>query len=62
MVIVEDIQCEKIRKAIFETLPYMKSKSRQKEIRKDAMNINYSIALSDILEYVNDVIEKEAQK
>jgi len=59
--LIEEIQCKKLKHTIFSNLPYVKSKSIRKKIEKDAMKINYSIALCDVIDTIDEIIESQGK-
>ena len=59
---VEIIQCNKIKKNIYKALAYLDNETVKKSIEEDIVNINYSVALVDVMKEVDELLDKQYNK
>ena len=57
--LIEEIQCKKLKHTIFSNLPYVNNKSVKQQIEEDVMKINYSLALCDVIDAIDKIIESQ---
>ena len=59
---MEEISCISLKEVIYKNSGYIENKSLIKQILRDVDRIYYSVALSDILEEIEKIFDKQSKE